>query len=91
MVNETLLSQFKAGAYLVNTARGDLIDEQAVLGALTSGQLAGYASDLPESAGDLLAHPNVIVTPHIGASTLESQRRAGEGIVKRVLEALASL
>jgi len=90
MVNETLLLQFKAGAYLLNTARGNLIDERAVLGALTSGQLAGFATDLPDCASTLLAHPNVVVTPHIGASTAESQRRAGEGIVKRVLEALAS-
>lgn len=88
MVNDALLAHCKAGAYLVNTARAELIDAQAVLDALTGGRLAGYATDLPESAGALLGHPNVVVTPHIGASTTESQRRAGVGIVKRVLEAL---
>lgn len=88
MVNETLLSQFKSGAYLVNSARADLIDDQATLQALESGSLAGYATDLYQAGNPLFNHVNVVATPHIGASTLESQRRAGEGIVERVLAAL---
>lgn len=88
MVDAAFLSGCKPGAYLINTARAELVETQAVQTALEEGRLAGYATDLPESAGTLLEHPNAIITPHIGASTQESQRRAGEGIVRRVLEAL---
>ena len=88
LVNEGLLERFKRGAYLVNTARADLIDDAAVLKALESGQLAGYATDVHEAGEPLFAHRNVIATPHIGASTGEAQRRAGEEIAALVLAAL---
>ena len=88
LINAERLALFKPGARLINTARAGLIDEGAVLQALNEGQLAGYATDLPELGAALLEHPHVVVTSHIGAATVESQRRAGEGIVERVLEAL---
>jgi len=88
LVNEGLLERFKRGAYLVNTARADLIDDAAVLKALEAGQLAGYATDVHEAGEPLLAHRKVIATPHIGASTGEAQRRAGEEIAALVLAAL---
>lgn len=90
LVNGGLLSRCKRGAYLVNTARADLIDDAAVLKALESGQLAGYATDLYESGKPLFTHRNVIATPHIGASTGEAQRRAGEEIARLVLAALGA-
>lgn len=88
LVNAGLLARCKRSAYLINTARADLIDDAAVLAALESGQLAGYATDLYEAGKPLFAHANVIATPHIGASTGEAQRRAGEEIARLVLAAL---
>lgn len=59
------------GAILVNYARGSLVDQAAVLQALDSGRLAGYVTDFPAAA--LLSNPKVIVSPHLGASTEESE------------------
>jgi len=77
------VARMKVGAFLVNTARDSLVDEEAVLAGLRSGQLAGLAVDLvsPSPATGrhpLLGHPNVIITTHIGGATYETVERAGE-------------
>jgi D-3-phosphoglycerate dehydrogenase len=90
------LSLLKPGAYLVNCARGSLIDERALLAALTEGRLAGVALDVfsQEPIGDntvlrqLLAHERVIATPHLGASTVEAQVRVATEVARNIISAL---
>jgi D-3-phosphoglycerate dehydrogenase len=71
----------KEGVFLINTARGGTIDEDALLAALASGKVAAAALDVfenePSPKAELLNHPQISVTPHIGASTLEAQRNIG--------------
>ena len=86
----------KPGAYLVNCARGSLIDEEALLAALTEGRLAGVALDVfsQEPIGDdtvlrqLLSHERVIATPHLGASTVEAQVRVATEVARNIISTL---
>jgi phosphoglycerate dehydrogenase-like enzyme len=84
------ISALPSGAVLVNTARWSLVDDDAVLSALESGRLRAYAVDAfanePPEPSALLRHPNVIATPHLGAFTAESAKRASAACVDMILE-----
>ncbi len=92
LLDARAFAKMKAGSLLVNVARGALVDESALLDALTSGHLGGAALDVfevePPVNRALLTHPRVVATPHLGASTEEAQRRAGADTVEEVLRAL---
>ena len=89
LLNAERLRKMKPGSYLVNLARGGLVDSRALLDALDNGPLAGAALDVfdPEPPTDprLLTHPKTIPTPHVGASTFEAQARAGQDVADEVL------
>lgn len=79
------LAMMKPTAFLINTARGGVVEEQALIEALDAGQLAGAALDVfteePTKNEALCAHPKISVTPHIGGATKEAQARIGGEIV----------
>lgn len=92
LLDAAAFAKMRPGAYLVNVARGALVDETALLAALDAGRLAGAALDVYESEPpkrpELLGHPRILATPHVGASTEEAQQRAGGETVAEVLRAL---
>jgi D-3-phosphoglycerate dehydrogenase len=95
MISEKELSIMKRTAIIINTSRGEVIDGKALLKALNEGQIAGAGLDVfknepptEEWEIELISHPNVIATPHIGATTKEAQRRAGYLIANAVLNEL---
>ena len=98
LVDANFLARMKPGAYLVNTARGGVVDEAALRDALERGHLAGAALDVHATERDgtippLAEFPNVVLTPHIGGMALESQSEIGERIVEvvRAFQATADL
>jgi len=92
MMDGQAFARMRRGVRLISTARGGIIDETALLGALEAGQVAGAALDVfakePPGMSALVTHPNVIATPHIGAQTSESQERAAVDIAQEVLASL---
>ncbi len=86
------LSLMKPGARLINTARGGIVDEEALAKALVDGRLGGAALDVftdePTTESPLFALDNVVVTPHLGASTKEAQDKAGTTVAEMVRLAL---
>lgn len=93
LVDAAFLEVVKPGAVLINTARGDLIDEAAVATALSTGRLSAAAVDVlasePAVASPLLEAPNTIVTPHVAAQTTEAIDRMGMGAAEEVVRALS--
>ena len=71
LVNREFIGQMKQGAILINFARGEIVEDEAVLAALDKGKLEGYITDFPNSKN--LNHPRVLTSPHLGASTEESE------------------
>jgi D-3-phosphoglycerate dehydrogenase / 2-oxoglutarate reductase len=92
MIDAGALEKMKPTAYLVNVARGGIVDEMALYNALKDGTIAGAALDVfatePTTDSPLFALPNVVVTPHLGASTAEAQDRAGVTAAEQVAIAL---
>ncbi|WP_243074686.1 phosphoglycerate dehydrogenase [Microbacterium sp. SS28] len=96
MISTEQFAIMKSSAYVVNVARGGLVDEEALYTALTTGEIAGagldvFTSEPPKpdsSAARLVSLPNVIVTPHLGASTDEAQEKAGVSVARSVKLAL---
>jgi len=91
LLNADRFALMKRGAYLINAARGGLVDEDALLDALDSGQLAGAALDTfateplqPDSK--LRAHPKLVLTPHLGASTGEAQQAVSTILARQVID-----
>ncbi len=90
IINADALASMPKGAYLVNCARGGIVDEAALADALASGHLAGAASDVfatepPEPDNPLLRQPGFLALPHLGASTNGGLERVGTEIVRKVL------
>ncbi len=92
MFNTERLEKMKPTAYLVNTSRGEIIDENALFDALKNNKIAGAALDVfevePPTNKQLLALPNLVCTPHIGAQTKEAQELASTVIAEKVIQIL---
>ena len=94
IVNERTLALLKPGSFVVNTARGGLVDEAALRAALDSGHLAGAALDVrtsepPPDEDDLAAHPKVLASPHMAGIAVESVERMAIVAATNVVGALA--
>jgi D-3-phosphoglycerate dehydrogenase len=90
-VGREAFAQMRDGVHLVNAARGELVDEEALVEALRAGKVGGAALDVFSTepyAGPLLEFDNVVVTPHLAASTEEAQDRAGVIVAEQVAAAL---
>jgi D-3-phosphoglycerate dehydrogenase len=92
LVNEDSLAKMKPTAFLINVARGGIVDETDLYNALKEGTIAGAALDVfaeePTTQSPIFTLPNVVVTPHLGASTAEAQDRAGITAAEQVATAL---
>ena len=92
LLNDKTIAQCKKGVRMINCARGGIIDEGALLRGLESGHIAGAALDVfveePPKNLDLIRHPKVVVTPHLGASTEEAQEKVAIQIAHQIADAL---
>ena len=92
LIGKELLAKAKPGIRLVNAARGGILDEEALADAIASGHVAGAALDVfstePCTSSPLFGLEQVVVTPHLGASTAEAQDKAGEQIAEQIVLAL---
>jgi D-3-phosphoglycerate dehydrogenase / 2-oxoglutarate reductase len=92
IISADAIAQLKKGVRLINCARGGLVDEHALRAALDSGQVAGAAFDVfveePATKNPLFGHPNVVCTPHLGASTTEAQENVALQIAEQMSDYL---
>lgn len=92
LIGKEEIQKLKDGTILVNTARGGTYDESALLEGLASGKLAGIGLDVfenePTPRKELLNHPDISVSPHIGAATLEAQRNIGLELAEKIIKVL---
>ncbi|MCD6444439.1 hydroxyacid dehydrogenase [Candidatus Bathyarchaeota archaeon] len=94
LIGERELRLMKPTAYLVNTARGAIVDEEALVRALEEGWIAGAALDVYEKeppSSRLTKFENVILTPHVGASTVEAQKHIAKVLAEKILAALENM
>ncbi len=95
MINKEAFDKMKKGSYLINTARGPIVDESDLIEALESGKLTGAALDVFESEPNvspkLISMPNVIMTPHIASATFEARNKMGEQAVGAILDTLSNI
>lgn len=95
LIGAAQLARMQPTAYLINTARGGVVDEEALLAALDSGRLAGAALDVfqdePAPNPALVRHARVIATPHIAASTEDAQRSAAVAVAEQLVEFFTSI
>jgi D-3-phosphoglycerate dehydrogenase len=92
LINDEAISKMKDGVFIICAARGGIIDENALLDGLNSGKVAGAALDVyvsePPTNQELINHPKVIATPHIGGQTADAQKQASIDISTEVLAVL---
>ena len=88
LLNAARIAAMKPGAFVINSGRGDLLDEEALIEALEAGKLGGAGLDVfsKEPAVDprLVALPSVVALPHLGSATLEGRTAAGEKIIRNI-------
>jgi len=89
MIGDVQFDQMKDTAFLINTARGGVVDEKALMKALDEGKIAGAGLDVfeeePPSEWSLVKHPKLIATPHLASSTIEAQVRVGDLTAEKVI------
>ncbi|MHA1638052.1 MAG: hydroxyacid dehydrogenase [Candidatus Thorarchaeota archaeon] len=92
MFSTAEFEQMKETAFLINTARGGVVDEKALLTALTEGKIAGAALDVfenePPVDWSVVKHPKLVATPHLASSTKEAQIRVGKLTAEKIIETL---
>lgn len=88
LIDARRIALMKPGSSIVNTARGELLDQEALIAALESGQLAGAGLDVypdePHVDARLIAHPNVMTLPHIGSATAEGREDSGHKVIANI-------
>ena len=93
MINKETLAKMKKGSFLVNTARGPVVSENDLIESLKEGHLSGAALDVfdnePNISPEMIAMPNVIMTPHIASATWEARNKMGEMAVAAIFETFA--
>lgn len=97
-IDEHLLSMCKEGCFIINTSRAEIIDGEAMVKSMNSGRIAGYGMDVmwndpPKELWEieLIKRDNVIVTPHIGAQTIEAQKRVAEFTLANLMKKLEEI